>query len=253
MLLRAACSRCSINNSRMYRRGHAEGAKGEITGFAAKMSARAAGSLPVAQLQRLEKHKQEEKAPAATSKYHVHIGAGRLGLGLVIPALARGGSDFAILQRPSGSWKPVTGSGSETVGVKVNGTETIPKMVLLINGSKPELLDSPLPAFACTDDAAVLKVLFNKANTYSTSLGPALSDTVLPLLANIPAAAASSRPALYACENDHAAVEALGKALEGRVDVVNCMVDRICTGEYILLHYLYELCVPRSLCVYCTH
>jgi len=40
-------------------------------------------------------------------------------------------------------------------------------------------------------------------------------------------------PALFAGENDHGAVEELATALKGRVHVVSCMVDRICTGRAI--------------------
>lgn len=39
--------------------------------------------------------------------FHLHIGAGRLGLGLVVPAVCRSGTPIGILQRPSGAWKPL--------------------------------------------------------------------------------------------------------------------------------------------------
>lgn len=43
--------------------------------------------------------------------FHLHIGAGRLGLGLVVPAVCRSGTPIGILQRPSGAWKPLMESG----------------------------------------------------------------------------------------------------------------------------------------------
>merc|ERR1719487_2882115 len=56
----------------------------------------------------------EEEAISATGAEslrptHVHVGAGRLGLGLLIPALARtskaSGGTLVILQRPSEAWE----------------------------------------------------------------------------------------------------------------------------------------------------
>ena len=41
------------------------------------------------------------------------------------------------------------------------------------------------------------------------------------------------RPVLYCCENDHAAVASLKRELRTRVRVVDCMVDRVCTGRRI--------------------
>ncbi|KAG5175263.1 mannitol 1-phosphate dehydrogenase [Tribonema minus] len=225
---------------RMYRRGHPEGAKGEITDLSVKMSSRVAASLPVAQLQRLARHKREGALAPNASKYHVHLGAGRLGLGLVIPALSRGAAPFAILQRPSGAWKALTASGADATRIRVNGDETVIEFALLVNGSRPEAaLGGALPVFAVTDDPVILAALIARATSYSTSLGPGLADTVLPLLGGLPAdAAAEQRPALYACENDHAAVHSLAQELEGRVDVVDCMVDRICTERTISAEFV---------------
>lgn len=52
---------------------------------------------------------------------HVHIGAGRLGLGLVIPALEATGQPYVILQRPSKAWDKLIKSNSDFVELKVNG------------------------------------------------------------------------------------------------------------------------------------
>ena len=58
----------------------------------------------------------------ATDKLHVHFGAGRLGFGLVLPALENASSPYVILNRPSAVWTPVIDREKETqqhVGVKV--------------------------------------------------------------------------------------------------------------------------------------
>lgn len=52
----------------------------------------------------------------------MHFGAGRLGFGLVLPALENASSPYVILNRPSAVWQPVIDREKETqqhVGVKV--------------------------------------------------------------------------------------------------------------------------------------
>ena len=60
--------------------------------------------------------------PPKTDKLHVHFGAGRLGFGLVLPALENAGSPYVILNRPSAQWMPVVERERDTqqhVGVQV--------------------------------------------------------------------------------------------------------------------------------------
>lgn len=53
----------------------------------------------------------------------VWLGAGRLGLGLVLPAMVRSGVPFAVLQRPSSSWNEI-----------LQSTPDSPHLQLAING-----------------------------------------------------------------------------------------------------------------------
>ena len=39
---------------------------------------------------------------------------------------------------------------------------------------------------------------------------------------------------LFAAENDHNAVEKLAELLEGKVQVISCMVDRICSTREVV-------------------
>ena len=41
---------------------------------------------------------------ADESRLHLHFGAGRLGLGLVLPAVSASGVPFAAIQRPKARW-----------------------------------------------------------------------------------------------------------------------------------------------------
>ncbi|CAN0141845.1 unnamed protein product, partial [Scytosiphon promiscuus] len=232
---------------RRHRMGAARGAKGEITALLPKSSGasnkRSSMRLPVGQLSALaafRKAAAEETAKAKVTTFHVHIGAGRLGLGLVIPAINASGKPYAIVQRPSRSWAAVTDKEGTEVGLKVNGDPTIEKMDVLKNGMSGGVkalpgggLGDQSQVFACTDEADSLKELVERATTLSISLGPSMSDVVLPLLECLAPKPDGERPALYACENDHDAVHKLEEALKGRVDVVSCMVDRICTERKI--------------------
>ena len=55
-------------------------------------------------LEKIKAARGEEETAAIPSqkaaRFHVHFGAGRLGLGLVVPAIAASGVPFAVVQRP---------------------------------------------------------------------------------------------------------------------------------------------------------
>eukprot|EP00903_Cladosiphon_okamuranus_P005882 g5818.t1 len=237
---------------RRHRMGAARGAKGEITALlmgstTVASNKRSSMKLPVGQLSALAAFRKAAVKEARLTTFHVHIGAGRLGLGLVIPAIHASGKAYAIVQRPSRSWAPVTDKEGTTVGLKVNGDTTIPRMDILKNkmaGGVKALpgggLTEDSRVFACTDEEDSLKALIERASTLSISLGPSMLDVVLPMLAGVEAKPEGERPALYACENDHDSVHKLQEALEGRgrVDVVSCMVDRICTERSITADWI---------------
>ncbi|CAM9653891.1 unnamed protein product [Ascophyllum nodosum] len=231
---------------RQHRMGAARGAKGEITALAtsstsAMGSKRSSMMLPVGQLAALAAFRRVDKeAPAARfTTFHTHIGAGKLGLGLVIPAIHASGTPYAILQRPSSSWSAVTDKEGRKLGLRVNREIVIESMDILKNGMgglgalPGGRLSKNSRVFVCTDEEESLAALIEHATTLSISLGPSMLGVVLPLLAGLKPRPEGLRPALYACENDHASVETLKEALQGRVDVVSCMVDRICTERKI--------------------
>ena len=58
----------------------------------------------------LEENEREYVAPIYLRKkprFHVHFGAGRLGIGLVVPAIAASGIPFAVVQRPKKNWQQI--------------------------------------------------------------------------------------------------------------------------------------------------
>ncbi|CAM9791136.1 unnamed protein product, partial [Discosporangium mesarthrocarpum] len=159
----------------------------------------------------------------------------------VIPSINASGKAFAIVQRPSSSWAPVTGKDCtpSVVGLRVNDKEVIPRLFVvketLDELPQEEALSNAekFKVFALTDHKKTLQALVDKATTLSVALGPSVASVIPPLVEHLPLRPEGRRPCLYACENDHDAVEGLRKELEGRVDVVSCMVDRICTGRTI--------------------
>merc|ERR1739848_11531 len=54
---------------------------------------------------------------------HVHVGAGKIGLGLTLPALVESGRPFAVLQRPSATWDYCLANGRALI--RVNGQEIV--------------------------------------------------------------------------------------------------------------------------------
>ena len=57
-----------------------------------------------------------------------------------------------------------------------------------------------------------------------------------PLLLELPKRPVEDQPILFCCENDHDAVMRLKHTLRHSVHVVDCMVDRVCTGRTISLN-----------------
>ena len=63
----------------------------------------------------------------------MHFGAGRLGLGLVLPAMLESDVPFAILQRPSKEWAGLAQAEDvESITVMINGGRAVPASSLLL-------------------------------------------------------------------------------------------------------------------------
>ncbi|KAH8085634.1 hypothetical protein JL720_7626 [Aureococcus anophagefferens] len=177
--------------------------------------------------------KQQNPALDAERRYHVHFGAGRLGLGLVVPAIAASGVPFAVVQRPKPRWQEIfLSDGESRVDVAVNDESDLAGVL------------GKATSFSCSLGAAMNKVM------RSTPRRPELmseADVVSRQNKARRAAETARRRRRYVPdyvlgdgaggvvlrENDHAAVAALKRSLRTRVRVVDCMVDRVCTGRRI--------------------
>jgi len=235
---------------RRFRKGEAKGAQRHMGDITRDIKREHLRVLPVAQLKQLQLQLSEMRKPSEErimpkgflpTAFHVHFGAGKLGLGLISTALAGSGQPFAIVDPPLDAWKELLESKSPTTDVIVNGTKITQLQVLRPGDPLPSLPiapgqhggSTPLRLFVCSSDDATLATLIKAATSMSTSVGPALpmiGDRISGVLSD-PPKDHHRLPTLFGCENDHKAVDRLANSLAGRVDVVCCMVDRICTGR----------------------
>jgi hypothetical protein len=139
--------------------------------------------------------------------FHVHFGLGRLGCGLVIPALQQKGIPFALVQRPSKQWGELVDeadkSSDEKVQLtfKVNGKNIADPLDIIADakglGDCGCVGDSSMVALS--DDDELLQSLVKRATSFSSSLGPALTKVLPDLLNVLDDKPADERPILYAC------------------------------------------------------
>jgi hypothetical protein len=244
-----------------HRSGAAKGSRGEI---GAGLSIQAVRMLPVAreaahvrQLRDAEVAKEDVTPPPSgepVRAVHVHVGAGRLGLGLVVPALARGArannDTLILLQRPSGAWDAC--KHGSVVAFIVNA-EVICRVKVVREAEPGEvtaLLTEPFSELRTNDELDGLLVLSQEPDlldqitpyitSLSCSLGPALQTGLDPLLDSLRRVGihhlCGGWLRLYAAENDHDAVEKLGarpELAELQVWVIPLLVDRVCTDRVI--------------------
>ena len=74
----------------------------------------------------------------------------------------------------------------------------------------------------------------------------AVSAVLLPLLSPLPHVPTEQQPKLFCCENDHDAVLKLKAQLEGKVFVIDCMVDRVCTAREATTIQPPQSCNPHT-------
>lgn len=238
---------------------------GSVTATASERSSDSAGTLMAqgSQLRDRVRHGRDVKrtqhqannGASCAEEYdfpvHVHFGAGKLGLGLVVPALEQSETRYVILQRPSQDWAPLEraagGEDGTSVALLVNGEEVVGGGLKLItqadlDGAAAEgrslrdlLADSKEGQghLLLTSDAEAQAALVGGATSFSCALGTALCQVLGPLLGRLSRAPRVARPTLYACENDLESVETLAGQLKMRVNVVPCMVDRICSSRSV--------------------
>nr|WRJ69998.1 putative mannitol 1-phosphate dehydrogenase [Oceanusvirus sp.] len=168
--------------------------------------------------------KRPERFRSEDNGLHVHFGAGRLGLGLVVPSIRK---RVVVVQRPSQEWNTLDLSRS-TVDLSVNG-ETLMELVPCL--SAEDALSATSSLLIADDPKHILDVAV-RATSFSCSIGRECVDALMPVLGAL-SLRLDDRPVMYACEEDSKAVYELVLALIGRVDVVPCTADRICVRRTV--------------------
>lgn len=155
---------------------------------------------------------------------HVHYGAGNLGMGLVVPSLVKRNTPFLLVQRNSEIWKPIS---ADNITLRIND-----KKIADIKVAR-SIEDVTEPAtLLISDDARKWYEAAEMSKSMSCSLGRC--DSVLsPILSRFPYCPKTEQRNLYACENDDRSVRRLRYSLHGKVNVVQCVVDLICTGKRV--------------------
>ncbi|CAM9142225.1 unnamed protein product [Choristocarpus tenellus] len=220
-----------------FRQGYHRGAKGEISAVTHLMTSAHARFMPVGQRANLihmeaEAAAHEEKV-APLTRLHVHFGCGRLGMGLLSPAMAASGRPIVLVDGPFGDYETLVKEGHEYVNFYVNGKSSLEGVKLVTSVEQlPEDLHAPgTKVFVCSIDPVLQGKVLAMADTITTSLGPVMHRVILPHFPD--EVSEETMKYIYGCENDHGMVEELGEKLEKKAKVVTCMVDRICTGREV--------------------
>jgi len=242
----------------LHRSGQGKGAKGEI---GAGLSIEQVRRLPVAreseylrakckreqrELQAPAVQRQLSPAAAAMKAFHIHVGAGRLGLGLVVPALALGskanGGSLVLLQRPSKAWDDLKAGSVARFTVR---QELVCNLLVVRDapvGGLGEIQRNAADADAdgllvLSERPSLMDALARIATSLSCSLGPALESGLTPLLSALSRVkTCGGRIRLYAGENDHDAVSKLAatpQVQSAGLQVIPLLVDRVCTDRTI--------------------
>lgn len=211
----------------LFRQGNSHGAKGEVTAVTALMDKEHANFLPIGQrVQALRMANLAPGPPRPITKLHVHFGAGKLGMGLLLPALHASGLPFCLVDGPFGDYGCLAKADGEEWTFTVNGEDiqTV-KLVTKLSHLPEDLHHESTRLFVCSTDTELVGKVMDMASTVSTALGPVLHKVIPPYFKE------PRDKTIYCCENDHGSVDELRKTLEGKCNVVTCMVDRICAGR----------------------
>lgn len=177
---------------------------------------------------------KDEPLLAAQKKIHVHFGAGKMGLGLVVPLMCEN-NQIIIIQRPSPKWDNT--KYQDYLTINLNGTETFKFNFYHEQSGKNlddilDLISTGNNVFICSGKMEILGPIIENAYSISTAL-----DTGLDYIVNVlEGLKFPQKVNLYPFENDHTAVERLREKLSKKnnsIDVINLIPDRICPERKI--------------------
>eukprot|EP00388_Colpodella_angusta_P005609 GDKJ01017242.1.p1 GENE.GDKJ01017242.1~~GDKJ01017242.1.p1 ORF type:complete len:697 (+),score=133.97 GDKJ01017242.1:1-2091(+) len=235
---------------RAFRRGEPRGSDGFHN--LEKFTRKHLQLLPVAALGSLRASEKQVWIPnEKQGLLHVHFGAGKLGFGLIVPAIVRSRTKFVIFQRPSPTWEVLLSkclppnplhNGPDTViptvEVRVNA-ESIVELGVISPLSHPDGVfdfhNHPLQGFLiiAPNDHTLVTNTAGCADSASTALGPFLEECAEVLAKSAfrkrhPLGDSGIFP-IFCCENDHDAMDRLAekiKQMEIKVLSIGDLVDQ---------------------------
>mmetsp|Transcript_12921 Transcript_12921/g.24689 ORF Transcript_12921/g.24689 Transcript_12921/m.24689 type:complete len:582 (-) Transcript_12921:281-2026(-) len=167
-------------------------------------------------------------------RLHLHFGAGSRGLGTMLGAIEKSGcSDYAVIQRPSKSWRRFQNrkilNGIESVQVRVNG-EPVGKPMVVVRGkdAAERIAKTEGPFFVASYSWKALEDVTKIATSLSCSLQEG-AHGMLDVLRSLPRR--EKPPRLFTFEVDNANVIPLAEELADRVTFVPCVADRMCASN----------------------
>lgn len=173
--------------------------------------------------------------PGLPQHCHVHFGAGKLGLGLVVPKFIQK-CRVIIIQRPSPDWARL--KNCSTVQVAINDRQYIQLDIihdLSISKGIAIILEkwkSNRHLLICSDNYELLRINLEQASSISTALGQNLKDIV----GILKSCHINKDINLYPFENDKAAVDSLRDVLkryQPRIHIIPVIADKICSERII--------------------
>lgn len=172
----------------------------------------------------------------APPSYHVHFGAGKLGLGFVLPILDNIEVPIALFQRPgSKEWAKL--EKNQDVVFSVNSEELLDCKYVSDECALADVLgyiEEQRHLFVSTSRIDILQAILAVTHSFSTAVAAGGLDDVYEGLALLPSYYPDTR--VYTFENDFKAVEGfrnkVAETLPG-LTVVSVMCDRICTHREI--------------------
>jgi hypothetical protein len=170
---------------------------------------------------------------------HVHFGAGRLGLGLVVPLLQES-CRIVIIQRPSQHWDVV--KDSDVLKLKVNNEELMTFDVIHESACSADMTyvvkrwESDNNLIVYTSNDILKKSLLEEAESISTALGSNLHEII-----DILQACVFQKPInLYPFENNKKEVSLMAERLKNKnnLTIVPIIADKICANRDITENYI---------------
>ena len=182
---------------------------------------------------------------------HVHIGAGKLGLGLIIPSLIeKYEHNLIVIQRNSNSWKVY--NGRDVVLYKINGKNVENDVKFFIVRCRDDWdyywnnVNEKMILLVLSDDNELKSYIINVGTSFSCSLGKAMKPVLESLFMN--ENVRDSKRILFAGENNHDMCYDLKRELHNKVNIVRLMVDGICTQRHITQEYIdIEILIMKNL------